>query len=627
MCGFFGILRKGGAALGTGAPVDVDRIKRDLAHRGPDDDADVTLGPVTFAFRRLKIIDLSHGRQPMFNEDRSVCLVFNGEIYNYLDLRAELLRKGHSFESSSDSEVIVHLYEELGERCVERLRGMFAFCIYDMKTGVMFGARDRFGIKPMYYVETPECLAVASEAKALLDVPGYTPRVNEAVIPDYLTFQYVPEPDTMFAGLYKVPPAHCFTWRDGHLSFRRYWQVRFAPEQRPFEEFLEGTRDVMRESVRLHCQSDVPLGAFLSGGIDSTIIVALLRELGPLNTFSVGYADQRYSELADAAESARFLETQHEEFIIEPEEYWANLPDLVWHFDDPVADPSAISLYFVARMARKKITVTLSGEGADEVFGGYHIYREPNALKPLSWLPRPALRAVGALSRALPSSVPGKNYLRRASTPLRERYFGNARLFTEPEKHLLLHREGFTPSTAVTAPLFDACRAAGYDDITTMQYVDLQSWMPGDILSKADKMTMANSLELRVPYLDHHVFEFAATIPTEYRVHGALTKYVLRRAFADMVPPAAVNRPKLGFPVPTRVWLRGVLREPVTEVLSDPALGDYFNRAVIRQLLSAHLEGRADTSRKLWALVIFALWRDQFFGGGGRRRASAGAPA
>jgi asparagine synthase (glutamine-hydrolysing) len=614
MCGFFGILRKGGAASGRGAPVDVERIGRDLHHRGPDDGAHVQLGPVTFAFRRLKIIDLSHGRQPMFNEDRTVCLVFNGEIYNYLDLRAELLAKGHTFEGHSDTEVVVHLYEELGERCVERLRGMFAFCVYDLRTGEMFGARDRFGIKPMYYVETPECLAVASEAKVLLDAPGYTPRVNVSALPDYLTFQYVPEPDTMFAGIFKVPAAHCFTWRNGSLSFRRYWQVRFAPERRPFEEFLEGTRAVLRESVRLHRQSDVPLGAFLSGGIDSTIIVALLRELGPLSTFSVGYSDERYSELSDAAESARYLDTEHEEFLIEPEEYWANLPDLVWNFDDPVADPSAISLCFVARMARKKITVTLSGEGADEVFGGYHIYREPNALRPLTWLPEPALRAVGGLARALPASIPGKNYLRRASTPLRERYFGNARLFTEPEKHGLLRQEGFPPSTCVTAPLFDACEKAGYDDITTMQYVDLHSWMPGDILSKADKMTMANSLELRVPYLDHHVFEFAATIPTEYRVRGPLTKYTLRRAFADLVPPGAVNRPKLGFPVPTRVWLRGVLREPVTEVLTNPALEEYFDPVVVRGLLAAHLEGRADTSRKLWALVIFALWLDRFFG-------------
>jgi asparagine synthase (glutamine-hydrolysing) len=618
MCGFFAILRKGSSASPGGVPFDVEHIKRDLAHRGPDDEQDVHLGPVSFAFRRLKIIDLSHGRQPMFNEDGTVCLVFNGEIYNYQDLRTELIAKGHRFEGNSDSEVIVHLYEEEGEHCVERLRGMFAFCIYDAGAGRLFGARDRFGIKPMYYIETPACVAFASEAKALLDVPGYEPRVNRAVLPDYLTFQYVPEPDTMFAGLFKVPAAHCFTYREGRLTFRRYWRVQFAPEQRSLEEFLEGTRAIMRESVRLHRQSDVPLGAFLSGGIDSTIIVALLRELGPLNTFSVGYADKAYSELDLAAESARFLETDHEEYLIEPREFWDNLPRLVWHFDDPVADPSAISLYFVARMARRKITVTLSGEGADEVFGGYHIYREPNALRPLTWLPKPILRGVGGLSGLLPSAVPGKNYLRRAATPLRERYFGNARLFTEAEKRRVLKHKEFAPSTAITAPMFDECAAAGYDDITTMQYVDLHSWMPGDILSKADKMTMANSLELRVPYLDHHVFEFAATIPTEFRVRGPLTKYVLRRAFADMVPPGAVERPKLGFPVPTRVWLRGPLREPVTEVLSDPALSEYFERSEIRELLSAHMEGRADTSRKLWSLVIFALWRDQFFGGGRR---------
>ncbi|MBS4022125.1 MAG: asparagine synthase (glutamine-hydrolyzing) [Dethiobacter sp.] len=606
LCGLFGIWYKSAGS----ARLDMERVTSAFAHRGPDGEGNADFGTAALGFRRLSIIDLARGAQPMYNEDGKICLVFNGEIYNYRMLREELLQKGHKFKSDSDSEVLVHLYEEEGEECVKRLRGMFAFCIYDTVRGVLFGARDRFGIKPLYYLETREAFAVASEAKALLDVPGYSVAVNEAAIPHYLTFQYVPEPATMFAGIYKIPPAHTFTYSNGKLATRRYWQVEFNPQDRSLDEFIEGTRQVLRESVKLHTQADVPWGAFLSGGIDSTIIVALLRELGTVSTFSVGYEDQHYSELTEAADTARYLETDHEEYLIKPEGFWQELPRLIWHFDDPVADPAAISLFFVARMARKKITVTLSGEGADEVFGGYGIYREPYALRPLSWLPSPLLAAVGGGSRLLPSFVPGKNYLRRAATPLEKRYVGNALIFSEEEKRQLLKKRNFPPASVVTQPLYD--RIKGLDDVAKMQYIDLHTWMVGDILVKADKMTMANSLELRVPYLDHHVFEFAAAIPAKFKIRGGLTKYLLRQAFAGIVPPAAVNRPKRGFPVPTRVWLRGKLGRQAAEIVSAPEVGRYFSRPYIQKLLSDHAAGRVDNSRKIWTLVIFALWQEQF---------------
>ncbi|MCR3923173.1 MAG: asparagine synthase (glutamine-hydrolyzing) [Firmicutes bacterium] len=606
MCGFISVWDKTGGRIVR----DLDTVTETFKHRGPDDYDSLYLGPVAMGFRRLRIIDLSaRGRQPMLNEDGTLVLTFNGEIYNYLALRDDLLRKGHVFRSESDSEVVLHLYEEEGEECVKKLRGMFAFCVYDQKRNQFFGARDRFGIKPLFYTETAEFFALASEAKAFTKLPSFEARLNEAALPHYLTFQYVPEPETMFAGVYKVPPAHSFVWRAGNLTMTRYWQVSFSPQERPLEDILAGTRDVLREAVRLHTQADVPWGAFLSGGIDSTIIVGLLREMGPVSTFSVGYEEEGYSELSEAAETARYLDTNHEEYVIRPEEYWRDLPNLVWHFDDPVADPAAISLYYVARMASKKITVTLSGEGADEVFGGYGIYKEPGDLMPLARLPQPLVTVAHKL---WPGFLPGKNYLRRAATPVEKRFFGNAFIFSEEEKMKLLKQKKFKPATVVTAPLYR--QAANYDDVTKMQYIDLHTWMVGDILVKADKMTMANSLELRVPFLDHHVFEFASTIPLRYRIKGGLTKYALRQAFVDVVPPAAVNRPKRGFPVPTRVWLRGPLAKQVAELLGDSALGQYFNRSYIRTLVADHRDGRADHSRKIWVLVIFALWLRQFIG-------------
>ncbi|MDW7651354.1 MAG: asparagine synthase (glutamine-hydrolyzing) [Bacillota bacterium] len=604
MCGFIGVWNK----TGRRTEFDMDVLSETFAHRGPDDVGRAYLGHVAMGFRRLKIIDMSpRARQPMINEDGTLTLVFNGEIYNYKALREELKQKGHVFRSDTDSETILHLYEEEGEECVKKLRGMFAFCLYDKAKDQFFGARDRFGIKPLFWLETETYFALASEAKAFTRLPGYTPRINTAAIPHYLTFQYVPEPETMFAGVKKIPPAHFFVWKSGKLSLSRYWQAEFSPREGRFEEFVEGTQHVLRESVRLHTQADVPWGAFLSGGIDSTVIVGLLREMGPVSTFSVGYEDEEYSELSEAAETARYLETKHEEYLIRPEEFWQHLPKLIWHFDEPVADPAAISLYFVARMARRKITVTLSGEGADEVFGGYAIYKEPLDLGRSAWLPLPARKAA---HRLWPGFLPGKNYLRRAVTPIEKRYFGNAFIFNEEEKKALLKQKNFSPATAVTGPLYR--EAAAYDDVAKMQYIDLHAWMTGDILVKADKMTMANSLELRVPYLDHHVFEFAATIPQKYKIKKGLTKYVLRRAFADLVPPAAINRPKRGFPVPTRVWLRGPLAKEVAELLADPALGQYFSRSAIRKLLADHRDGNADNSRKIWALVVFALWRQQY---------------
>jgi asparagine synthase (glutamine-hydrolysing) len=602
---------------------------RALGHRGPDAYGEAEHGRATFAFCRLAIVGVDDGTQPLFNERGDVCLVANGEIYNHRELRRGLEAKGHVFGSKSDCEVIVHLYEELGERCLEELRGMFAFLLHDLRSDTLFGALDRFGIKPLYYAETPHAFAAGSEAKALLDLPGCEGRLDFQALSDYLTFQYVPEPRTMFAGISKLPPGCSFLYRRNRLQITRYFTPRFeavTTAHRDARDIEEELRALLRESVLLHAQAEVPVGAFLSGGIDSTIIAALLREIGPLRTFSLGYAESAYSELPQAAATARFLGTEHEEIIMGPEEFWAALPRAVWHLDDPVADPSAVALYALAREAGRHVTVALSGEGADELFGGYGIYREPAALAPLARLPHPLVRALAAGAACLPRGVKGRDYLLRGATTLRERYVGNARLLGEDAKLDLLALDAWSrdhsggsrspssplPATAVTSPLYDFGEKLAYDDITMMQHVDILSWLPGDILAKADRMTMAHSLELRVPFLDHEVFRLAASLPSHLRVEGSVTKPLLRRAFRNQLPPDAWSRPKRGFPVPTRKWLRGPLAKELTALLGDPHLGRYFNRREVEGMLRTHLSGRRDTSRPLFALAMFALWEETF---------------
>lgn len=607
MCGFSGVLQENSPAN----EILITAMREKMVHRGPDEGNNYLESRVGLGFRRLKIIDLFTGQQPMSNENKSLWLVCNGEIYNHLELRQKLQERRHKFSTRSDAEVILHLYEDRGINCLKHLRGMFSFALWDKERQLLFGARDRFGIKPFYYMEKPHLLAFASEVKALAEVPGFSRRVNERAFLDYLTFQYVPEPETMLAGIYRLPPGHYLIKRPGEpLQISKYWEIKFSPCNKPLPFFLEGIRNILRESVRLHLASDVPRGAFLSSGVDSAIIAALGREIEPISTFSVGYAEKDYSELADARETADFLETEHHEYIITPEEFLAQLPRLAQHLDEPVADPAAVSLYFVARMAREKVTVALSGEGADEVFGGYGIYREPSSLAPLRRIPEPLRRPLYLAGRLLPPGTPGKNYLARASRPLEQRFLGNAFIFSPAEKEILTTLK-FNPSPfRITRPLYR--QVAHLDEVTQMQYIDLHTWMTGDILVKADKMTMANSLELRVPYLDHRLFEFAAHLPGKFKVQGKITKLALREAFKDILPPFIINRPKRGFPVPTRKWLK---RSDFYNFFMELIAGEgskWFNKDAVRNLYQAHLEGREDNSRKLWTILIFLLWHETF---------------
>jgi asparagine synthase (glutamine-hydrolysing) len=605
-----------------------------LHHRGPDDTGvEVIKAPdgagtdAVFAHKRLAIIDVATSREPLPYAAGRYLLTFNGEIYNYVELREELVREhGARFATLGDAEVIVAAYHVWGAEAVHRLRGMFAFVIWDREQRRAFGARDPFGIKPLHYLRTPDGIYLASEKKALLPFAPSAGWADAGVdgenLSHYLTLQYVPEPRTLHRGIERIGSGECLTWTpgdpwapEGRLEVRRWYRPVFRPTPTDAPEALyERIRETLRESVRVHMRADVPVGAFLSSGIDSTAVVALAREFHPnILTFTVGYDVPGYSEIEVAQASARHLGVTTIPTKIGPQDMMDALPKIVWHLDDPVADPALVPLYFVARKAAEHVTVVLSGEGADEFFGGYTIYREPLSLAGVQALPDPVQKGLRAVSRVIPEGVKGKSFLERGTTPIEARYYGNARIFTEADKQRLLRR--YDPSvryTDVTAPVY--AEVPELDDVTTMQYVDLYTWLRGDILVKADRMSMAHSLELRVPFLDKQVFEVAATIPVELKLprRSTETKVALRRALAGVVPPEIVNRPKLGFPTPTRVWLAGEMYEWAQHILASSGAGELLDLGYVRGLLEAHRRGDADHSRKVWTVLVFCVWHAIF---------------
>lgn len=606
MCGIAGFLD---TRLGIEEKKGVlAKMMTTIAHRGPDDAGSYVDEDVALGFRRLSIIDVAAGHQPLCNEEGTLWLTFNGEIYNYQALRAGLIERGHRFATHTDSEVILHLFEEQGIECVSLLRGMFAFVIWDTATKTLYGARDRFGIKPLYYTRQGGAFIYASEAKAILEHPAVVRAVDEDSLQHYFTFQFVPDPATLFKGLLRLPPANYFSLRDGQLTIKKYWQLEFRPTNKPASYFIEGTEHLLTEAVRMHMMSEVPRGAFLSSGVDSSVIAALLRRMDNLSTYSVGYAEEKYDELPEARYTAQALATDHHEVHVSAEDMWQALPDIMWHMDEPVADPAACALYFVARRASQDITVVLSGEGADEVFGGYGIYREPGEVRKFGRFPSPMRSLLSSLGRLMPEGVKGKDYLRRANTPLAERYFGNALIFTEAQKDklLALRANRRLLPTDITRPYFE--QAKDLDDIAQMQYLDFNTWLSGDILVKADRMTMAHSLELRVPFLDHHLVEFAATIPPQLKVTGDTTKYVLRQAALNWLPPEVAKRPKRGFPVPTREWIKREWQTRLTDTLKSSSISHYVNTSYAQEMLAEHIAGKNDHSRRLWTILVFQVW-------------------
>ena len=603
MCGIAGFISPARADAAALAPM----LAR-IAHRGPDGQGTFVEGPAALGHCRLAIIDLQGGAQPLYSEDKNFVVVFNGEIYNYRELTAELTALGHTFTTRTDTEVLLHGWEQWGRELLPRLRGMFAFALWDRRAQVLFCARDMFGIKPLYYCRCADgTLLFASEIKAFLDHPSFEKQLNTAQLPLYLSCQYSPGRDTFFAGVQKLLPGHFLEFSEGIVRTTRWVQPAFLPgDTPPAPDELEA---VLRQSAEAHKIADVEVAGFLSGGVDSAYLTALAR---PARTYTISYAEPKYDESFHARALARNLGLRNRVRCISPGEFWDAVPAVQYHMDEPMADAAAVALYFLNREAARDVKVVLSGEGADELFGGYNIYRDPFTARWYNRLP-PWLRGgLGAAASLLPPG-PGVNFLVRRGLSLEERYFGPTALLTEREKRRLLPGyEGDGDPVCLTESSWDMTE--DQDPVTRMQQVDLQLWLAGDILLKADKMSMAHSLELRVPYLDKEVFALAAALPAAAKANARMTKIALRQAAARTLPPSAAARKKLGFPVPVRDWLR---QEPYTSrvraVFSRPAAGEFFNVRLLHTMLNHHLHG-GDCWRQIWCVYSFLIWYEQFFG-------------
>ena len=597
----------------------MDRIR----HRGPDAGGMYLNDEIALGHRRLSIIDITdQGNQPIFNEERSMVLVFNGEIYNYQEIRKDLLAAGHKFTTATDSEVLIHGYEEYGTELLNKLRGMFSFVIWDEKNKRLFGARDFFGIKPMYYAETDSGLLFGSEIKSFLAHPSFKKELNPQVLEQYLTFQYSPTEDTFFKGVKKLPPAHYFIWENGGLTVRRYWDVHFQPDEAPLlGDWVKTISETFRDSVKAHKIADVEVGSFLSSGVDSSYVAAVANVD---KTFTVGFgSDEKYNEIGWAKRFSRAIGKENFSHVITQQEYWDVLPKIQYQMDEPLADPSCIALYFVCKLAAEQVKVVLSGEGADELFGGYNVYSEPGATA-YDKLPMGLRRGIANAASKLPAKR-GVNFFVRKGRTLEERFIGNAYMFTPAERKALLKSETGAPDpTAVTKPFYDQVQNA--DPVTKMQYLDLHLWMAGDILLKADKMSMAHSLELRVPFLDKELMHVAEQIPSKFRVTHQVatddktpytTKYAMRLAAKRDTPPETADtaaKKKLGFPVPIRVWLKedGCYETVKSSFTSDTA-EQFFHTDLLMKLLDDHKNGKADNSRKIWTVYMFLVWYHVYF--------------
>ncbi|MBC6309766.1 asparagine synthase (glutamine-hydrolyzing) [Listeria sp. FSL L7-1582] len=612
MCGFIGCVHDRIAEI-TGEEKETFKQMNDMiTHRGPDDEGYFTDEHVQFGFRRLSIIDVENGHQPLTYENERYWIIFNGEIYNYVELRENLVNEGMTFETSSDTEVIIATYAKYKEKTAEQLRGMFGFVIWDKVEEKIYGARDPFGIKPFFYAEEDGKLYMGSEKKSILHALKST-KLDEVSLQNYMTFQFVPEPDSLTQGIKRLEPGHYFTKKIGEsMQISQYWKAKFQPVAKSEDTFIKEIRDVMYDSVKMHMRSDVPVGSFLSGGIDSSIIAAIAKEYHPaIKTFSVGFERDGFSEVDVAKETAEKLGVENISYIITPQEYMDELPKIVWHMDDPLADPAAIPLYFLSREARKHVTVALSGEGADELFGGYNIYNEPNSLSMFNKMPGVLKSMLRGVANVMPEGMRGKSFLERGTTPMEERYIGNAKMFTEAEKKILLPKyQAGHDYTKITDPLY--AETVGYNPVERMQYIDIHTWMRGDILLKADRMTMANSLEVRVPFLDKEVFRVAKDIPASLKTTNGTTKYVLRKAAEAFVPDHVLNRRKLGFPVPIRHWLKDEMNQWVKDIIRDSPTDHLINKKYVLQLLDDHCAGKQDYSRKIWTVVIFMIWYDVY---------------
>lgn len=583
-----------------------------ITHRGPDSDGFFTDDNISMGFRRLSIIDLGAGHQPIYNEDKSLVLTFNGEIYNYKDLRKELIAKGHKFYTDTDSEVLVHGFEEWKEDMLPKLRGMFGFAIYNTKDNSLFIARDFFGIKPMHYTQIGNDFVYASEIKSILEYPKFEKKFNRKALDSYLSFQYAVPPETFFEGVYCLMPGHYLWYKDGEVETTRYFEARFNPdEEMTEEEAVDRIEKVFENSVNAHKIADVEVGCFLSSGVDSSYVSTYFADQ---KTFTVGFDfGEKYNEISWAKNLSEKIGVEHHTHLISSEEFWDAVPTVQYHMDQPLADPSCIALYFVSRLASHYVKVVLSGEGADELFGGYTCYNDPRVFKIYQTIvPHCIRKAIRAICRKLPD-IKGRDYLIRACDKLEERYIGNAFMYDYKQKQELLKDPSIaTRPQDLTRKYYYRCRK--YDDVTKMQYLDINMWMVGDILLKADRMSMANSLELRVPFLDKEVFKVASSLPTKLRCNKHNTKYAMRKAAVRHMPEVTAEKEKLGFPVPTRVWLRDEKYYNVVKTkFKGKTAEKFFNTDVLVSWLDSHFSGKEDNSRRVWTIYVFLVWYDIYF--------------
>jgi asparagine synthase (glutamine-hydrolysing) len=630
MCGIAGIVDLTGRAVARHA---LERLCARLAHRGPDEEGFALLGVAGLGHRRLSIIDLSSGQQPMANEDGTVQVIFNGEIYNFQELRERLEGKGHRFATHSDTEVIVHAYEEYGPACVEHFRGMFAFGLWDGRRRTLLLARDRVGKKPLFYARAGGQLVFASELQALLEHPDVSRTPDPAAIDEYLTYGYIPAPRTAYRGVHKLPPAHYLacTLRDGadEVRLERYWRLSYGPKSTLTEdEAAQGLLEVLTEAVRLRLIADVPLGALLSGGVDSSLVVALMSRLssGPVRTFSIGFDEREFDELPYARAVARQYGTEHHELTVRPEALEV-LPTLVRHYGEPFADSSAVPSYYVARQARAHVKVALNGDGGDESFAGYERYLGSALADRFRWVPGLVRKGLSGLAGLLiPDWLPRRSRLRQArrfleavGRPTAQRYLGWVSYFSPAQKASL-----YTPG--LRAQLggqdgegwflaeFEAERKEGGDGLDTLLGLDVRSYLPYDLLVKMDIATMANSLEARSPLLDHKVMEFAARLPSSCKIKRTALKYLLKKVAGGLLPAENLHRRKMGFGVPVGTWMRSELRPLLEDTLLSSAARtrDYIRPEPLRQMFEEHVSGRRDHAYQLWALLWLELWHREF---------------
>lgn len=598
-----------------------------MSHRGPDGSGFYADSFVGLCHRRLSIIDLSKkAKQPMSNEDKTIWLVFNGEIYNFQELKNVLEAKGHHFVSNTDSEIIVHAYEEFGEACTEYLQGMFAFAVWDLKSKKFFLARDRVGKKPLFYYKDNDHFIFASELKSILLDTAVKREISHESISYYLSFGYIPAPISIFKGIKKIRPGHSLTIDNkGNIAIRQYWNIKLRPEHHSMDYFKKKILHELEEAVRIRMISDVPLGAFLSGGIDSSAVVAIMSKLSsePIKTFSIGFDEPSFDETKHARRVAECFGTDHQEFIVQPDAIKI-LPKLVWHYDEPYSDSSALPSFYLAKMTKKHVTVALNGDGGDENFAGYDRYAANNMLRYYRWIPATIRNSIFQISKLIPESITQKNLCRKikrvvyASCLSKEKaYISFMQTFTDEQKNDLLSEDMYasvsgTDSSKILLNEFANIPKGNFTN--QMLYCDIKRYLPDDLLVKMDIATMANSLEARSPFLDHKFMEFAATIPPCLKLHGFNKKYILKQALSPLLPKSILNRRKMGFGAPIGKWFRNDLKSFAADtLLSNSALRrGYFNSGYIRKILDQHNSGHIDNSYRIWNLLWLELWHNEY---------------